>query len=490
MEFEIFIHGVPAGASYYGKPEERQFFESFYTTNCSDKEKYLIHTRSLNGKLYAYYHYLVYKDVVGADNRSGSYFGLTIRMEGFCKDFERVYTILKMAFNSCVLGKVLKIQNNGYKYIISDFPKSQDLMSRIEQDTIDFISKTFENSNGNFVSLNGFSAGKDIPLTANLYETTASTIEEMVRAGKKIALSPYYPTHKEKQMEQTYMKEIDALKQRSNDELKEKDRLLGTCQSNLSSFEDENKKLKKELQDKTERVNELQNEKEKLRNQCEKNSQAEQKLARVIEVIGPKSYDSGATAKHGVNHPRSTPRNNAKPLSPILSPSPSTSGEHSWREWFTPSGTKINLLLLLIVCVSLLLLASSMKNVENSLTELKSAAPLSCINDEKDDSNQTQADGFSSTDNDLEIDVKDYDEDKQEYLSPDKEYTARIKGNQNNGSSYTWEITNGSIQGSEKGETVKFCPDSTSENVILIVKDSKGEVIGHRELKMKLEKDD
>ena len=59
MDIEIFVHGVPNGQSFWGKEEDRNYFGNFYGQSCSDVVKYLIQTRSSNGKTYCYYNYLM-----------------------------------------------------------------------------------------------------------------------------------------------------------------------------------------------------------------------------------------------------------------------------------------------------------------------------------------------------------------------------------------------------------------------------------------------
>ena len=105
MDIEIFVHGVPNGQSFWGKEEDRNYFGNFYGQSNSDVVKYLIQTRSSNGKTYCYYNYLVYQNVIGSDGREGSYFGLSIRFDAYCKDFIGIYKILDTVFTAHVLNK-------------------------------------------------------------------------------------------------------------------------------------------------------------------------------------------------------------------------------------------------------------------------------------------------------------------------------------------------------------------------------------------------
>ena len=114
MEVELFVHGVPSGEGFWGKEEDRNYFGTFYD-HSSDEVKFLIQTRALKGKPYCYYNYLVYKtvgsqapNIVANDGRDGSYFGITLRLDAYCKDIVNMYRILDTVFNVYVMGNLLK----------------------------------------------------------------------------------------------------------------------------------------------------------------------------------------------------------------------------------------------------------------------------------------------------------------------------------------------------------------------------------------------
>lgn len=145
MDIEIFVHGVPNGQSFWGKEEDRNYFGNFYGQSCSDVVKYLIQTRSSNGKTYCYYNYLIYKNVIGSDGREGSYFGLSIRFDAYCKDFIGIYKILDTVFSAYVLNKILKTQNGNYKYVITDFVSASEIMSNIKGAIWQLLQSTLTN---------------------------------------------------------------------------------------------------------------------------------------------------------------------------------------------------------------------------------------------------------------------------------------------------------------------------------------------------------
>lgn len=248
MDIEIYVHGVPKGQSFWGKEEDRIYFGNFYN-NSSDKVKYLIQTRSLNGKTYCYYNYMIYQNVVDNESRSGSYFGLSIRFDEFCKDFIGIYKILDSVFTAYVLNKVLKVQNGNYKYIISDFNSSSDLMGNIK----DAIWKLLESTltDDSICSLDKFPVGGTSLPSKNLYEIKADDVEACLRKYGMIALSPYYPTDREnamaKQYESKLLSEKKQYEEKYNSDIRAKEQTNSSLQKSLTSVKEDCEKLQEKI---------------------------------------------------------------------------------------------------------------------------------------------------------------------------------------------------------------------------------------------------
>lgn len=248
MDIEIYVHGVPKGQSFWGKEEDRIYFGNFYN-NSSDKVKYLIQTRSLNGKTYCYYNYMIYQNVVDNESRSGSYFGLSIRFDEFCKDFIGIYKILDSVFTAYVLNKVLKVQNGNYKYIISDFNSSSDLMGNIK----DAIWKLLESTltDDSICSLDKFPVGGTSLPSKNLYEVKADDVEKYVRKYGMIALSPYYPTDRENAMVKQYESKLQSEKkqyeEKYNSDIRAKEQTNSSLQKSLTSVKEDCEKLQEKI---------------------------------------------------------------------------------------------------------------------------------------------------------------------------------------------------------------------------------------------------
>lgn len=465
MEVEVFVHGTPHGESFWGKEEDRMFFGSFYTQTCSDEVKFLIQTRLTMGKSYCYYSYLLYKNVIESGGRAGSYFGLTIRMDAYCKDFMRVYKILDMVFSAYVLNKVLKPLADGYKYVVSNFTDSLELMDNISEGTLRLIQATFEKTPEDFCSFNGFSTNKTYRNSANLYEITADVVENLLRQDGAIALSPYYQTSKERQAEEKYQERLQKVKEqyeaRLQQDAKEKDKV----DASLSSVRSKCNSLEGDLSDKQKEIEEL---KKEIDSYKKKKNSAEQvrKSSEIIERIKEPIIEL-AGIFGGPQKPKEPPR-----------PQESLSRVKVIKS-FMPF---VNFFLLLIVLASSFPMCTSSHQTSSDV-------------DLSDNGKQETADVDSSESTALSastpdysgwgIDVADYNKEGHPlrcgYL-----YRATFIKNENNKvdclpTNCKWEIKGGTII-----DAVMFTSDGTMNPVVLTAYDQDGNKIQERKLNVSI----
>ena len=249
MDIEVFIHGVPNGESFLGKDEDRKFFETFYSENCLDEVKYLIQTRSINGKTYCYYSYLRYKDVIGYDNRPGSYFGFTIRLDEYCVDVHSMYCISNLVYHRYILGNILKKTESKLKYTVSAFKDLSPLLSEIKTYTVQLFLSMFSKQKGLFVALNGFATNGINSRRCNLYDCTNDNVSAFMKQYGKVAISPFYETNEIIAERQQYKK---SLKEKE-EEISRLKRTLLTAPSGDPGYE----KLLKKLKEKDEEISRL-----------------------------------------------------------------------------------------------------------------------------------------------------------------------------------------------------------------------------------------
>ena len=273
MEVELFVHGVPSGEGFWGKEDDRNYFGTFYD-NSSDEVKFLIQTRALNNKPYCYYNYLVYKtvgsqnpNVVANDGRDGSYFGITLRFDAYCKDIVNMYRILDTVFHTYVMGDILKMEKSKLKYTTSDFANVSNVLDNIEKVTLQLIQNAF--SIDSFTKLDGFAlSGGNYP-KYNLFDCTQDSALAAVKQYSKLAISPYYLSNKEAELQQKSTEQIQAVKQQCELRLKETEAAMAKekneISASLSSAKQQVTQLQKSLEQKEKELNQVKQDSNKYR---------------------------------------------------------------------------------------------------------------------------------------------------------------------------------------------------------------------------------
>lgn len=426
MDIEIFVHGVPNGQSFWGREEDRNYFGNFYGQSNSDAVKYLIQTRSSNGKTYCYYNYLVYQNVIGSDGREGSYFGLSIRFDAYCKDFMGIYKILDIVFTAHVLNKILKVQNGNYKYVIADFVSTSEMMGNIKEAIWQLLQSTLTNES--ICSLGSFTIVSGSIPTGNLYEITASDVEVMVKQYGKIALSPYYPTVREKGIAQQYDSKLQTVKQqyeeRYSSEINAKEQTNRTLNDSLTSVQRECVKLQEAIAHKDKIIAQKDSAITDLETQIKHIGQTQKAVkninlikAPIIELAnilgGQKVHGREENVKQKKEYPFS-----AKRLIPL-----------------------VNLAILLLILIVVVLLMFK--------TPTKETFPFSS----------------ESTPPKVRISVKGYDAEQKAYLKKDTVYVVSVldSKNPNDGE---WSVNGGHIEGDTKGRSITFVPKSDKKVTI------------------------
>ena len=312
MEVELFVHGVPSGEGFWGKEEDRNYFGTFYD-HSSDEVKFLIQTRALKGKPYCYYNYLVYKtvgsqtpNVVANDGRDGSYFGITLRLDAYCKDIVNMYRILDTVFNVYVMGNLLKMEKTKLKYTTPDFASVSNVLEGIEKAIIQLIQNAF--SGDSFARLDGFAtSGGNCP-TSNLYDCTSENVMSAVKQYSRMAVSPYYPSGREIEIQQQCKVQIQTVQQQCEARLKadaaalakEKDEIY----TSLTSTKNQVSQLQRENGQKDVTISQLNGEVSRLQSEIRNMGQSKKvaqivapikepiaELATILERIVPKSSE-------------------------------------------------------------------------------------------------------------------------------------------------------------------------------------------------------
>lgn len=292
MEVELFVHGVPSGEGFWGKEEDRNYFGTFYD-HSADEVKFLIQVRALKGKTYCYYNYLVYKtvgaqtpNVVANDGRDGSYFGITLRLDAYCKDIVNMYRILDTVFNVYVMGNLLKMEKAKLKYTTPDFASVSNVLEGIEKATIQLIQNAF--SNDSFARLDGFATSGGNYLVSNLYDCTSENVMSAVKQYSRMAISPYYPSVKEAAIQQQCNAQIQAVQQQCDARLKAdadaRAKEKNEISTSLSSAQNKVSQLQHEIGQKDGTISQLNGEVSRLQSEIKIIGQ-NKKVAQIVAPI-------------------------------------------------------------------------------------------------------------------------------------------------------------------------------------------------------------
>lgn len=373
----------------------------------------------------------------------------------------------------------MKVQNGNYKYAIADFVSASDMMGNIKEAIWQLLQSTLTNES--ICSLGGFAMGGGNLPTGNLYETTDKDVEAAVKQYGKIALSPYYPTVREKGMAQQYDSKLQTVKQqyeeRYSAEINAKEQTIRSLNDSLTSMQRECAKLQEAIAHRDKIIAQKDSAITNLDNQIKQIGQ-NQKAIKNINLIktpiielanilgGQRVYGREENTKHKKENPFS-----AKGLIPLVN--------------------LAMLLVVLIVVVSLLFKISpkdsrsdgSFESLQDSISILNEKNEdlenqLSTLKGDDETSSDIAHETFgtreaaSNSQREVSIDVSNYNEKKAKFLQFGAECSATIKNpSTNNGCK--WGIKGGRIVGADNGTTVTFVPES--DQVTLSYQNKNGE---------------
>ena len=115
MNVEFLIHGTLSDGQSSWKEIDVDYCLRFYTPTTTNEVMICEVEKHENGGISSYYNYLRYNNLTALSGRSGSYFGITVRVDGaICCDVVNMYHLLDTLFTKCIVGSILDIKNNDY----------------------------------------------------------------------------------------------------------------------------------------------------------------------------------------------------------------------------------------------------------------------------------------------------------------------------------------------------------------------------------------
>lgn len=230
MDVEILLHGVPSGQDYFGIKEEQKLAESFYTSS-NESVKLVVEARKNGNTPYIYYTYLRYKNIVGAGGRSGSYIGITLRLDMYYTDIVHMYNMLDIAFKKYIIGALLTPTGESYKYISPDFNSKKSEIEQLQQGILKLIETTCVFSKFLKIDNSYINQITNAP-TCNVADITEGTMSATIKKYSKIVLSPDYKSNLEKEFE----KKLQEAEGRGGSIVMEKDKIITQKNTTIASL--------------------------------------------------------------------------------------------------------------------------------------------------------------------------------------------------------------------------------------------------------------
>ena len=308
MDLEIYIHGASKGHQIWPSEARDHYVNRFYIP-ASDETKFLVELRKgQDEKLFCYYSYLKYKNIVGGDGREGSYVGITIRLDYYYIDVVSVYNILDVIYKKHIVGTLL-VQDKGFcKYLTTDFQIKDRELTEAKKSLTSLLQLSMVNTD--FVNISSLQASNDGTLPEiNLLDCTKENILSVIRKCSKVAISPYYLTIKDKDTQKT-IKEEKAAYEKAKEKEFEGLRNSLSLQKNQSTAErnvlqqkiDELTAAKEKL---TASVSSLEKEKQSLQGRLqasEERKNASELVVSLREPLTKLAQIVGASEEHSHSH--------------------------------------------------------------------------------------------------------------------------------------------------------------------------------------------
>lgn len=260
MSFQVtvILHGVPAGYKSFGKidGQDKDYVQTFYNSNDWDEPEFLKVERVANKMFYTF---IKCNNVNAYDGRSGSYLGITLRMNLYYADIQNIYSILKGVYKKLCIGTLVSDDGKRIQYIVSDFKDVGGKLEEYNKRIIDTIS-TFT-SGSDLQTIGQVCNGKGTRCV-NLMDCTESVAKEALAGSTSLKVSTYYASAADKrlrseydyklsQAQQQYTHDMQKTESQYNEQIAELKRQLWQKESELQGgtkdLKDEVGRLKKEL---------------------------------------------------------------------------------------------------------------------------------------------------------------------------------------------------------------------------------------------------
>lgn len=192
LTLDFYAHGVSKGHKTWGSQSipstDIQYLGTFYG-RFTDSELMLVEQREVGGEAYCYYTFLK-NGLIGADNRGGSYFALTLRLNAYYADLQNLYGILRAAYEKMCVDTCVKVDGAVTRFCITDFATVDSQLRNAEKKIVEYISE-FSVATDICPLPSNHSGG--LPSKLNLAECTPQKAKAEMQARGCLIVSPLFP---------------------------------------------------------------------------------------------------------------------------------------------------------------------------------------------------------------------------------------------------------------------------------------------------------
>lgn len=248
----LFVHGAPDGQKIRAlrndkkiQEDERLYIETFYGRKKELDLQLFVDVVQNGNNVNCYYTYLRSGNILdGANNRPGSYFALTVKVNKYYADIPKLYHVLDAAYSSYVLGTILKKEGTTTKYIVRDFEPVSTQLETMDKEIESYLGSFSISSD--FISLEGFTTNSNASAVAvNLYDYDRETLLAHLKNQGKLCASPLYPTKQLTALAQDKKNEIEGIKRLAEKELLE---VSNKAKQDAEAAKKEHQSLKESLE--------------------------------------------------------------------------------------------------------------------------------------------------------------------------------------------------------------------------------------------------
>lgn len=257
MANELYFHGVTKGQDIWGPDVDREYIKSFYTGGTEEKVRFVVEISPKKNK--AFYTYLRAKNFYSAENREGSYFGMTLSLDGqYCRDNDNLFKLFDEIYTKCVANNTLVSQSGEKeKYVVTSFAEKKADIEKIQKLFLDTIAKSFVSDLANIDS-NFSKEPSGQVLRFNIYEVDSQIFFSALYKHLRLYMSPEYPT--KDALINALSKQVEPEKvkaQNLSSELEDLKSKYKTLSANYDSLKMESSKVKEDLQKQCAEVSKL-----------------------------------------------------------------------------------------------------------------------------------------------------------------------------------------------------------------------------------------